>query len=239
MFPTDGKNLDLMGTARRLALAATRAADKYASGEVATPSPVEPGGGAAQKMVGDNYVPMTVEQFDNHVYFYAEVNTDRCLDLIKRIRGIDNDLRNQRSSRSLPADFPNIPIWLHIQSGGGQLFTGLSIADQLKTIETPIYSVVEGYCASAATLISMSCQRRYIMPSAFMLIHQLSSWGFGTYEALQDDMHVMDMLMERLYEFYEQRTKLKASDLKALMRRDSWFNAKECVAKGLVDEVMV
>ena len=131
-----------------------------------------------------------------------------------------------------------MPIWLHIQSGGGSLFTGLNIADQLKTIQTPIYSIVEGYCASAATLISMSCQRRYITPSAFMLIHQLSTWTHGTYEQLQDDMHVNDMLMGRLYEFYEAKTKLKVKDLKAFMRRDSWFNAQECVAKGLVDEIL-
>jgi len=226
-----GKSLtDLAG---RLVTAVERVTDKMA--EDPGP-PVDPVG--QPKAMGDNYVPMTVETFDNHIFFYASVNTDRCLDLIKRIRQADNDLRNQKMSRSLPKDFPDIPIWLHIQSGGGSLFTGLNMADQLKTISTPIYSIVEGYCASAATLLSMACARRYIMPSAFMLIHQLSSWVAGTYEQLQDDMHVNDMLMARLYGFYEEKTKLKARDLKELMRRDSWFNAEESIEKGLVDEVL-
>lgn len=237
LLPNDHKVQGLTGMVERLAVAATRAADRYASED---PKPAVPGTGevvGTPKLVGDNYVPMTVETFDNHIFYYTDVNTDRCLDLIKKIRAIDNDLRNQRVSRSLPKDFPDIPIWLHIQSGGGSLFTGLNMADQLRTIETPIYSIVEGYCASAATLISMSCKRRYVMPSAFFLIHQLQSWAFGTYEQFQDELHVQDLLMERLYSFYEEKTKLKKLELKSLMRRDSWFNAEESIAKGFADEI--
>lgn len=233
MFPThSGDERGLSSLVGRFVTAVERVTDKMAEDPVPLVATDQP------RAVGDNYVPMTVETFDNHIFFYASVNTDRCLDLIKRIRQADNDLRNQKMSRSLPKDFPDIPIWLHIQSGGGSLFTGLNMADQLRIIDTPIYSIIEGYCASAATLLSMACTRRYIMPSAFTLIHQLSSWTQGTYEQLQDDMHVNDMLMARLYGFYEEKTKLKAGDLKELMRRDSWFSADESVEKGLVDEIL-
>jgi len=181
--------------------------------------------------------PLTVETTDNHVYFYAEVNSDRCLALLKEIRYLDRDLRNERLSCSLPEDFPLTPIWLHIYSGGGSVFAGLSTADQLATITTPIFSVVEGYCASAATLISMACTKRFITPSSFMLIHQIWSIAWGSYEALKDELHLQDMIMIRLKSFYAQCSKLTEKDIEALLKRDSWFSAEQCIERGLADEV--
>jgi ATP-dependent Clp protease protease subunit len=185
-----------------------------------------------------NIVPkLTVETSDNHVYFYATVDSDRCLALIKEIRELDKDLRNERLTRELPDDFPHTPIWLHINSGGGSLFDGFGLADQLVHVKTPIYSIVEGYTASAATLISMSCTKRFILPSAYMLVHQLSSMAWGTYEQIKDDVHLMDMAMERLIDFYAVHSNMKRKAIKKMLSRDSWFNANECIEKGFVDGI--
>lgn len=198
----------------------------------------EKGAPAVSPSTSSDYVPMSVETFDNHIYFYANVNTDRCLDLIRRIRSIDNELRSQHLSRNLPPEYPPLPIWLHIQSNGGELFTGLNIAHQLATIRSPIYSIVEGVCASAATLISIACTKRYIMPGSFMLIHQLTSAAWGKYEDFQDEMNLLDMLMDEMYAFYETKTKMDRKRIKKLLSRDSWFPASECVELGLVDEIL-
>lgn len=227
MFP---KNDGLYGLAERFVHAFERNSNKEAE---------EPSGGKAIK--GGDYVPMTVEEVGTHLYFYCEVNTDRCLDLLRRIRQIDNSLREERASRMLPDDYPMVPIWLHIQSGGGELFTGFNVADQIQTIKTPIFSIVEGVCASAATLISMSCNKRYIMPSSFMLIHQLSQWNFGskTYEQMKDNQHLIDMAMERLYGFYVARGKLDRVQVENLLKSDSWFDAEKSMELGLVDEILI
>jgi ATP-dependent protease ClpP protease subunit len=180
---------------------------------------------------------LTVETTNNHIYFYAIVDSDRCLALMKSIRDVDNQLRNERLSRSLPEDFPYVPIWLHVNSGGGYLFDGLAVADQLKTIKTPIYSLIEGYNASAATLISMACHKRLIMPSAFVLIHQLSSFLYGSYEQLKDDVHMLDMAMAHLVTFYTEHSHLEEEEIRAMLRRESWFNAQEALEKGFVDEI--
>lgn len=181
---------------------------------------------------------LTVETINNHIYFYSYVDTDRTLALIKSVRKLDHELRNEFMTRDLPDTHPMTPIWLHVQSGGGGLFAGLAVADQLRQIKSPLYSIVEGYCGSAATLISMSCKERYIQPSAFMLIHQLSSIHWGTYEQLKDEMHLTDMAMERLVKFYTENSRMDEEKIRDLLKRDSWFNAQECVELGLVDKVL-
>lgn len=182
--------------------------------------------------------PLTVESYKNHIYFYSGVNSDRGLALMQEIRETDNDLRTEHESRSLGLDHPPTPIWLHIHSEGGDVFAGLAVADQIKQIKTPIYSIVEGFCASAGTLISLACTRRYIQPSAFMLIHQLSGISWGTFEELKDDMHIREMLMDLLTQFYLERTKIPVEQISALLQRNSWFSAEQCVDLGLADEIL-
>lgn len=180
---------------------------------------------------------LTVETVDNHIYFYADVDSDRCLALIRSIREADSSLRAQHLSRGMEG-MPLTPIWLHIHSYGGDLFTGFSIADQIKMIKTPVYSVVEGICASAATLISMSCARRYILPSSFMLIHQLSGVKWGTHEQFKDEMTLQNKAMERLVEFYAASAKVSADEIRNMLMRDYWMDADTCKKMGFVDEIM-
>lgn len=189
------------------------------------------------KSNGDDGTKLTVESFDNHVYFYADVDSDRCLAMIKSIQEVDARLRNERETRRLPDSFPPTPIWLHIQSDGGGLFAGLAAADQLGQIKTPVYSIAEGVCASAATLISMACHRRYITPSSFMLIHQFTAGHWGTHEEFKDEMKLQEMLIELLANFYTGKSKISKEQVKEYLKRDSWFNAKQCLELGLVDEI--
>jgi ATP-dependent protease ClpP protease subunit len=181
--------------------------------------------------------PLTVESVHTHIYFYSGVNSDRCLALLKELRYKDNELRNEALTRSLPEGFPATPIWLHINSGGGSLLDALAVSDQIKRIETPIYSLVEGNCASAATIISMACSQRYIQPSAFMMIHEVSSIAWGKYSDIQDEINVLDMLMERLITFYQENSKMKRGKIKELLSRNSWFNSKQVINLGLADKI--
>ncbi|MDX1994118.1 MAG: ATP-dependent Clp protease proteolytic subunit [bacterium] len=185
----------------------------------------------------DREARLTVETVDNHIYFYADVDSDRCLALIRAVREADSQLRSEHVSRGMEG-MPLTPIWLHIHSYGGSLFTAFSVADQLAMIKSPIYSVVEGICASAGTLLSMSCTRRYILPSSFMLIHQLSGMVWGTHEQFKDEMTLQNKIMDRLIEFYVAKSKVTAEEIRNMLTRDFWMDAQQCVELGFVDEIL-
>ena len=187
----------------------------------------------------DSSQKLTVESVDNHCYFYSDVNSDRGLALVKTLREIDVRLRNESVSRGMGIGGESqTPIWLHIQSPGGSVFAAFAIADQIKLIPSPIYSIVEGYGASAATVISMSCNKRFILPSAFMLIHQVSDMTWGKYEEIKDEAHLLDMLMDKLISFYVSKSKMKKATVVEMLKHDSWFNSEECVKLGLADGVL-
>lgn len=180
---------------------------------------------------------LTVERVDNHIYFYAYVDSDRCLDLLKRVRELDTELQAEQISRGLE-DAPMTPIWLHVHSYGGDLFSGFSTSDQLKRIKSPIYTVVEGIAASAATLIAMSATKRYILPNSFMMIHQLSAMVWGTHEQFKDEMSLQQKAMDKLIDFYTERSGMDVDELRDLLKRDYWLDADAAVKGGFVDEIL-
>ena len=62
-----------------------------------------------------------------------------------------------------------------------------------------------------------------------MLIHQFWSAMWGKYEEFKDEMVLQDMLIETLTEFYLDRTKMDETQVRAYLKRDSWFNSKKCI----------
>ena len=71
-----------------------------------------------------------------------------------------------------------------------------------------------------------------------MLIHQLSTWSIGTYAQMQDEMYLLDMLMSRLKEFYLVNSALGEDKILDIMKRDTWFDANECIKNVMVDKLI-
>ncbi len=167
----------------------------------------------------------------NHIYYYTDVTQESCLDLNRKI----NDLNKELLKQSIEYDCPPPNIYLHINSPGGDLLAAFSTVDVIKNSRVPIVSIVEGSAASAATIMSMVCHRRYITPNSFMLIHQLSSGCCGKYEELKDDYINNTKFMNLLYKLYKKHTTMSDKEIKKILTHDSWLTSKECLTKGLVD----
>lgn len=168
---------------------------------------------------------------NNHIYFYTDVNQESCLDLNRKITALNKELL--KYAIEYDCEPPN--IYLHINSYGGCLFSAFSVIDTIKNSRVPIVSIVEGNAASAATMISMVCKKRYITQNSFMLIHQLSSASSGNFEALKDDFLNDTKLMELIYKLYRENTTMSEKEIKNVLKRDIWWTSEECIKAGLVD----
>lgn len=175
----------------------------------------------------------TIDMENNHIYFYTDVDEDSCLTLNRKIRQLEKTLL--KYAIEYDCEPPN--IYLHIGSYGGCLFSAFSVVDTIKNCRVPVVSIVEGKAASAGTIISMVCHKRFIMENAFMLIHQLSSMSMGKYEALKDDFLNDTKLMELIYKLYHEHTSLTDKQIKACLQRDIWWDSAECIKAGLVDDL--
>ena len=184
---------------------------------------------------GDYREPSFLEVVDNRIYFYGEVDRHRILQLNKKLRDLNISILQDNIRWSIP-ETPH--IYIHINSMGGPIFSGLAGMDEIMRSLTPVTTIIDGCCASAATFMSIVGSKRLINKNAFMMIHQLSSEMWGTYSDFKDHLKNLDMFMEKVRDIYKQHTKVPQEKLDSILKHDLWFDAKQCLEYGLVDEIL-
>ena len=188
-------------------------------------------GGGPQAGSDDNNI---VSVQDNKIYFYSEVSRPKILALNKSIIRVSNSIKN----RSQVLGASDVPIELHICSYGGSVFSGFAAVDYILNSQAPVHSYIDGCAASAATIMSVVADERYMHRHSFMLIHQLSSGMWGNYEALRDSMENCDTLMETIRAIYDKHANIPKKELNDILKRDLWFDAEKCLKYGLVDHII-
>ena len=107
---------------------------------------------------GDNSSDSNIEVINNHIYFYSGIKSNSILKLNKRLKEMETKLLTYADS--LEWEPPG--IYLHVNSYGGSVFAGVAGMDQVRKCKVPVYTVVDGCCASAATFLTVVGTRRYI-----------------------------------------------------------------------------
>jgi len=175
-----------------------------------------------------------IQDINNNLYFYGPVSQRSCFELKNKL----NDLDTKSSIFHLQYRIDPPPIHLHIQSEGGSLYHTLYIMDLIDSMNTPVYTYIDGFAASAATLLSVVGKKRYMTKNSLMLIHQLSGSESGKFNELQDQMSNMSILMKIIMNIYLTKTNIDEETLTVLLQKDLWLDSKTCLEYGLVDEII-
>ncbi len=184
-----------------------------------------------------------VYQLDNHIYFTTDVSTKSINKLSKLIHNLNKEFKVLESSVNYMAEIKPKPIYLHISSIGGDLFAGFRALDLIQNSKIPIYTVIEGYAISAASLMYLAGKRKFMTKNSVLLIHQLTSYhGNGsseTFENNKDGFLNNQLLMNQLYDFYvsSSNSKLTKKKVEEVLKHDLYWNYDTCLKYGLVDEL--
>jgi ATP-dependent Clp protease protease subunit len=170
---------------------------------------------------------------NNHVYFYTDIDRSSVLKLNTLLREAEEFC----IITALKLNVDEIPIYLHLYSNGGYLYSAFSVIDVINRSKAPVYSIIEGATASAGTLISVVCKKRFIRPTAYMLIHQLSSECWGKMAEIKDEFQNLSELMTRITDLYVKYSALSPKRLRKLLKHDLWIDAEKSIEYGLVDEL--
>ena len=168
------------------------------------------------------------------VLFYGPVTEESCMTLSGALKECDQKAKHAKVE--VPALDPHIS--LHIQSNGGALIPTFHVCDVIKTLDTPVYTYVDGFAASAASLMAVCGQQRYMTKHSAMLIHQLSGAAAGKLDELEDEMKNMRLFMDYVQDIYSENTNLDRDTLRDLLASDVWLPASKCVEYGMVDKIV-
>ncbi|MBI3677986.1 MAG: ATP-dependent Clp protease proteolytic subunit [Proteobacteria bacterium] len=140
----------------------------------------------------------------------------------------------------LEAENPKKEIAMYINSPGGVVTAGMAIYDTMQYIRPPIHTLCVGQAASAASLLLCSGAKgqRFSLPNARILVHQPSASYYGNAADIARHAEEVVKLKRRLNEIYAKHTGQSVEAIERALDRDTYMNAEEAKAFGLIDEVL-
>ena len=140
----------------------------------------------------------------------------------------------------LDSDDSKSPIYMYIDSPGGDVDAGFAIFDMIRFVQAPVYLIGMGLIASAASLILLSVpkERRLGLPNSRYLIHQPS----GRFEGVATDIEIyakdMEKTRAKINKIISEETGVDLDKVNQDTERDYWLDAQEAVDYGLVGKII-
>jgi ATP-dependent Clp protease protease subunit len=131
-------------------------------------------------------------------------------------------------------------INMYINSPGGSVTAGLAIYDTMQFLTCDVNTYCIGMAASmgAVLLAAGTKGKRYALPNADIMIHQVSGGAQGTASDVERTVEFMFKLKKRLIHILARHTGKTDEQVKIDSDRDYYMTAEEAKAYGLVDEVV-
>ena len=140
----------------------------------------------------------------------------------------------------LEAENPKKEIAMYINSPGGVVTAGMAIYDTMQYIRPSIQTLCIGQAASAAPLLMCAGKKgeRFALPNARILVHQPSASYYGQAADIARHAQEIVKLKHRLNEIYAKHTGQSVQAIEKALDRDTYMNAEEAKAFGLIDQVL-
>ncbi len=169
---------------------------------------------------------------NNRVYWLNDEINNYTFDLVQYIT------RWNREDKGKPIE-ERTPIRIIIDCGGGHLSVSETVSNIIKMSKTPVYGIALGYVASGASIIYLSCHKKYALPNSVFVLHKGSCSGVsGTYDEIVAFARDYEKQMETLIDFYIKNTKYTEEEIDENIQTDWYIRIEEAQEKGLVDEVI-
>jgi ATP-dependent Clp endopeptidase proteolytic subunit ClpP len=130
---------------------------------------------------------------------------------------------------------------IEINSPGGSVFDGYTIYQEIKSLRdrgVTVNVTITGMAASMASVIAMAADKISMVKHGRMMIHDASSGAVGNAASLRKTADLLEAISEDIAVIYSDRTGMDKEEVREMMMRETWMNAREALANGFVDEVL-
>jgi ATP-dependent Clp protease, protease subunit len=139
----------------------------------------------------------------------------------------------------LESENPKKDIWMYINSPGGVVTSGLAIHDTMQYIRPRVGTVCIGQAASMGSFLLASGEpgMRIALTNARIMVHQPSGGARGMASDIEIQAKEILRMRKRLNDLYAKYTGKPLKEIEKAMDRDTFLEADEAKAFGIVDDV--
>lgn len=131
-------------------------------------------------------------------------------------------------------------IVVRINSGGGDVFAANAIYTRLKDHKATITVKIDGWAASAATIIAMAGDVIEIPGNGVFMIHdpKMGVLGYYSQEEFVKLSEELKIIKQSIVNGYALKTGKDPQEISDLMTSEKWYDGKEAVESGFCDKLM-
>jgi len=139
----------------------------------------------------------------------------------------------------LESENPKKDIWMYINSPGGVVTAGMAIHDTMQYIRPRVGTVCIGQAASMGSFLLAAGEpgMRVALTNARVMIHQPSGGARGMASDIEIQAREILRIRKRMNDLYVKYTGKPLKEIEKAMDRDTFLEADEAKAFGLVDQV--
>lgn len=202
-------------------------------------APLHGAGMAASPQGG--LVPIVIEQSnrgERSFDIYSRLLRER---IIFITGGVEDHMASVISAQLLflESENPKKDIFMYINSPGGVVTAGMAIHDTMQYIRPRVGTVCMGQAASMGSFLLAAGEpgMRVALTNARIMIHQPSGGAQGMASDIQIQAKEIQRIKNRMNSLYAQYTGKPLEEIERAMDRDTFLEAEEAKAFGLVDQV--
>ena len=140
----------------------------------------------------------------------------------------------------LDSEDEKTPIYMYIDSPGGDVDAGFAIFDMIRFINAPVYLIGMGLIASAATLVLLFVDKEFRigLPNSRYLIHQPLGGMRGVATDIEIYAKDMEKIRAKLNSLIAKQTGTSLEQVTKDTERDFWLDSDEAVKYGLISKII-
>ncbi|HWK40552.1 MAG TPA: ATP-dependent Clp protease proteolytic subunit [Croceibacterium sp.] len=130
-------------------------------------------------------------------------------------------------------------ISMYINSPGGVVTAGMAIHDTMQYIKPKVRTVCVGQAASMGSFLLAAGEpgMRVALPNARIMVHQPSGGARGMASDIEIQAKEILRIRKRMNDLYAKYTGKTLTEIEKAMDRDTFLEAEEALAFGIVDKV--
>jgi ATP-dependent Clp protease protease subunit len=139
----------------------------------------------------------------------------------------------------LESENPSKDISMYINSPGGVVTAGMAIHDTMQYIRPRVSTVCIGQAASMGSFLLAAGEpgMRIALPNARIMVHQPSGGARGMASDIEIQAREILRIRKRMNDLYVKYTGQSLTDIEKTLDRDTFLEAEEAKAFGIVDQV--
>ena len=140
----------------------------------------------------------------------------------------------------LDSEDSKAPIYMYIDSPGGDVDAGFAIFDMIRFVTAPVILIGMGLIASAATLVLLAVpkEKRFGLPNSRYLIHQPLGGMRGVATDIEIYAKDMEKIRAKLNKIISDETGMALKQVVKDTERDFWLDSEEAVNYGLISKIV-